>query len=316
MKIKNNIFMKILYKKNLILLIIFINCSIFAQSTGTFNILKVNIEAENTLTECMEGRTVTFTATLSPALTDEATYNFSWIDEDGNLAEKTDTSSTGSMTLDVDMGEVLDGDDDHKLEFAIDVYAEVKGISTLHSSFCRLDVYELWIKHFKDKKTGKDWKVCVGRNIEYEAFASSDCVEWIWDMEDGWGDAWNPTGGNEKTGDTMYIPYSDLDGASNSWFGDTYGNVTVSCDDGDGNEFSFDSTDMDPSTKASVFFDPDKNIKGLTPTQFHKPAWYVFWKEGNVVEGISDFGYLINQEWGYTTSTGFLYFGRKSCNYS
>jgi hypothetical protein len=102
-------------------------------------------------------------------------------------------------------------------------------------------------------------------------------------MPDGMFNAWNISS-NKKNGTDIKIPYSDLARASNSWFGDTYGSVKVTCNDGDNNTKTFKG-----SKWIKVFFPPDVNVDGTTPTNNKPPCWFVFWKNGNVIDGISDF---------------------------
>ena len=137
-------------------------------------------------------------------------------------------------------------------------------------------------------------------DIAYGAIASSDCTSWDWDMEDGFPDAWNPTGGNAKSGTGLVIPNTDKARASNDWFGDAYGTVNVFCEDGEGTNYRFYSTSMSPSRKTQVFFEPDTDVDGNTvivssapdyPLTAKPPAWFVFWKDGDVVEGMSTCSY-------------------------
>lgn len=197
--------------------------------------------------------------------------------------------------------DVLDGDDDHYYVLAAYVVAYQNGNSA-ESDALFIDVYELWITAFRDFAEQKDWKVCVGEDIEYEATASSDCTGWNWDMEDGTPDAWNPTGGNAKSG-SMQIPYTDSARASNSWFGDVYGIVNVLCEDGDGNDHHLYSHNMTPSRKAKVFFNPDLNVNGGAPSTASPPCWYIFWKDGGVVQDMALFGY--NQDGSHANIYGY-----------
>lgn len=146
-------------------------------------------------------------------------------------------------------------------------------------------VFKFGIKYLRHS-VGKEWKAVVGEPIEFSAEADASCTDWDWDMEDGFPDTWNPVGGNVQTG-TMTIPYSDLSKASNSWFGDRYGTVGVSCKDAEGNVHEILSTDMVPAQKVKVFFDPDKNVDGGVPSNAKPPCWFIFWKDGGVVEDIN-----------------------------
>jgi len=115
-------------------------------------------------------------------------------------------------------------------------------------------------------------------------------------MKDGYPHAWNPGGTtNQKTGVNMWIGYSDLQRASNSWFGDAYGTVTVYCIDGEGNEHRFYSTTM--NMKAKVFFPPDVGANGLAPSQSNPPCWYLFWQNG-AVPTLPNFSYNHTLDYG------------------
>jgi hypothetical protein len=85
------------------------------------------------------------------------------------------------------------------------------------------------------------------------------------------------TRSHARQGTGMRIPYTDLSRARNSWFGETYGTVRVSCRDEEGNRFSFDSTSMTPAKKTKVFFSRDVNVDGVAPTAAKPPCWFVFW---------------------------------------
>ena len=184
------------------------------------------------------------------------------------------------------------GTADHKFTTPIYAVASKNGMSCT-SNTLNIDVHELWIKTFQDAGTGRAWRVCIASNISYEAYASSDCTSWSWQMPDGiFSCAWNPTGGNTKSGTSMQIPNSDKARASNSWFGTAYGTVYVYCVDGAGNGYSFYSTSMSPSQKVQVYFDPMTGVDGLAPSQQNPPAWFVFWRQGNVVDGMSNFSYM------------------------
>ncbi len=185
---------------------------------------------------------------------------------------------------------VLDGDTDHK--YAFETYYTIPapyGSRTFTSPKINIDIFELWIKSFRDDATGKEWKVSIGDAISYEAISGSKATDWSWDMEDGVPDAWNPTGGNAKSGSSMVIPFSDEERASNSWFGDAYGTVTVKCTSGLGRSHTLHSTDMTGAPKAKVFFDPNKAVDGNAPAAGKPPAWFVFWNQTGA--GNSDVSY-------------------------
>ncbi len=239
---------------------------VFAETTAGV----VNDGSMNSLTECMEGRNITYTSKLSSSVLDgiPKTFTFYFRRASGILWSASVNATTNSANYTAQADLVADSltADTHK--FSTPVYCSVSfGGLTAVSRTINIDVYELWIKHFKDANTGKAWKVCVGDNISYEAIASTDCTSWKWDMEEGVPDVWNPTGGDSQSGSGMKIPYSDLQHASNSYFGDRYGEVNVSCHDAEDNHHQRYSTDMrTKSSKAKVFFKPDLNIDGEIPS--------------------------------------------------
>ena len=214
--------------------IIVFSVNIFAETSDGI----VNDGTKTSLSECMEGRHITYTAKLSEQIPTNLnkTYTFFFKASSGETwtAIVISTDNTVYYTAQTDQVANSPMEMTHKYSTPIYCTATISG-KTAISSTINVDVYELWIKEFKDTATGKAWKVCVGRDISYEAISSSDCVNWNWDMEEGIPDAWNPTGGNAKSGTTMKIPYSDLSRASNSWFGNEYGEVNVSCKDAEGN---------------------------------------------------------------------------------
>ncbi len=249
---------------------------------------KLKLRVENNITECMEKREVTFTAiilgNLPAKLTDEIEYIFHYKKANGIDFTENELSSKTIQDNTVETDTVLPGDSDHK--FKTSVYAEAKYKNgTLISDTVNIDVYELWIKYFRYfYDLTKEWKVVVGFYIDYSATASSDCKNWSWKMEDGVPDKWHLEGGNEQTGHYMWIPFTDLAEAKNSDFGDAYGTITVSCEDEEGNKYTFNSTELNQPRKVQVFFDPDRNLEGLSPSTEKPPCWFVFWKDGKVVE--------------------------------
>jgi hypothetical protein len=244
----------------------------------------VTVVAENSprthipITECMEGRHVTFTATASGFVStlpgNSISFTFFFRHPDNTPYSETDWSFDLVEDHTIKMEDVLDGDSDHYYDTPIRVTAQDNFTHGAASDQIWLRVWELWIEYFQDNDTGKDWKVCVGDNISYSAFASPDCGNWEWDMPDGWPDQWNPTGGNLKTGTGMVIPNSDLP-TNNHWdyFGDTYGMVKVFCEDEEGNNHTFYSTSMSPSRKAQVFFE----LHGTNHPGGSSPNWYYYW---------------------------------------
>jgi hypothetical protein len=253
------------------------------------NLYDLTLTVENNITQCMEGRWCTYTATATNNFPHDGIikFTFHYKTADGTPWEDVDWSYDLVEDNTAVADQVPAGDPDHK--FTTPIWAEVEDTVggktyTAVSNTLNIDVYELWIDYFRDKATGKEWKVCVFNYIAHNAIASNDCQNWAWDMPDGWPDAWNPTGTtNQKSGEGMWIPYSDLAGADNDWFGDAYGTVTVFCEDGEGNNHTFYSTTM--NQKAKVFFDPFKARDGSSPPTTANPAaWYIFWAGTAVTE--------------------------------
>lgn len=238
------------------------------------SILSVSVEAENGLSQCMEGRSVTFTATAQGTVPSGTAiiYTFHFQRADGTPWTATVTSSGLQATYTAVCDRVLDGDVDHYFDTSISVDARCGSGSTVSSSPIAIRVFELWIKRFEHAASHKAWQVVVGENIEYEAITSDDARNWVWDMEDGFPDQWNPTGGNAKMGSGMRIPTTDLP-SSNNAFGDSYGTANVSCEDGEGNSHQIYSSDLDPAKSAKVFFrrDDTNHPGGSTPN------WFYYW---------------------------------------
>lgn len=293
--------------------IVVFSVDIFAETSNGI----VNDGTMTSLSECMEGRQITYTAKVSEQIPINLikTYTFYFKTASGEIWTAIVTSTDNMVYYTVQADQVANSTTERTHKFSTPIYcsATISGKKAMSASIY-VDVYELWIKEFKDTETEKGWKVCVGKDISYEAISSSDCVNWNWDMEEGVPDAWNPTGGNAKSGTAMKIPYSDLSRASNSWFGDEYGEVNVSCRDAEGNFYRRYSTDMRGiCIKANVFFPPDVNVEGGAPTSTKPPCWFVFWKDGNVVSGIEDFEYENLAGWGaYYSNSNKLYL-RKEC---
>lgn len=283
-------------------------------NTKSVNVYGVGVAltVENDITECMEGRWVTFTATASThfphGLTNPIYFTFHYQRADGTDWSETDWSTDLVEDNTVIADNVPAGDPDHK--FTTPIYV-VANNDTAHavSNTLNIDVYELWIEYFRDSASGKDWKVVVGLPIEYSAIASRDCKNWRWDMEDGFPDVWNPTGGNQKTG-LMTIPSSDMP-TDDDWdhFGDAYGTVNVFCEDGEGNNHRFYSTSMNPSQTAKVFFHPgvQTNPGGISDN------WFYYWKYA-LFGNVSDVTWNASIQYGSTLPTGAIQIGDSGNN--
>lgn len=277
-------------------------------ATCTVTVYEVTLEVEDNLTECMEGRYVTFTATASNnfphGITNPICFTFHFQTAEGTPWTAVDWSADLVEDHTTVADSVLGGDADHKFTTPIYVEASGSGCSYAKSTTMYMDIYELWIEYVRDSSSGEDWKVIVGKNIAYSAIAASDAKNWAWDMQDGWPDAWNPTGGNSKTGSGMVIPNSDLP-TSNGQFGDAYGTVDVFCEDGDGGNNHFYSTSMDPPQKATVFFDRDATTHpgGTTPN------WYYYWSKSAANTGINQYNAGLSYDGMYTFGDNYFEIG-------
>ena len=251
------------------------------QTSCTFkvNVLNVTVTAENNLTECMEGRWVTFTATASSGfphgVSNPIEFTFHFQHADGTPWTATDWSWDLVEDHIAVADDVPDGDADHKFTTPIYVDASNDGI-TCTSPTIYIDVYELWIEYFRDDATSNAWKVVVGRNIAYSAIASSDCTSWAWDMQDGVPDVWQLDNATSKQGTSASIPNSKLPTDDHwNYFGDAYGTVDVFCEDGEGNNHHFYSTSMSPAMKARVYFEKD----AVTNPGGSLPNWFYYWRK-------------------------------------
>jgi hypothetical protein len=265
----------------------------------------LELKVENDITECMEKRVITYTAILTPDYSDklDGSIEFKFYYEKANGTKWNDVNISWDFEEDntAIADDVLDGDNDHKFETPI--YAEAKiGDGKLTSNTLQITVYELWIDYVRHDAS-KTWKAVVGEPFEYNAIASSDCKNWNWDMEDGFPDTWNPTGGNQKKGN-MSIPVSDLpDDDDWDYFGEKYGTVNVQCQDDENNNFKISSNDITPSIKASIFFD---GTLSNHPGGFSK-NWFYYWKYA--LFGDQNINWKANLEYGECYNTGTIYVG-------
>jgi len=269
---------------------------------------QVNDGSLTNLTECMEGRTLTYTAKIE-GVTNNPSKTFTFYFQRANLTNwnANEVSSANSINYTVISDDVANSPSqaNHMFTTPIHVSVKINNIEFFESDVMDVDVYELWINYFKDTATGKAWKVCVENNMSYDATASSDCDDWNWDMPAGVPDAWNPTGGNVKSGTAMKIPYTDLARASNSWFGDTYGEVEASCNDGEDNfHRKYSTNQRGVYVKADVFFPPTVNVNGGTPSTAAPPCWFVFWQQTSAGSSEAEYDHSISE----SGKTQVLYF--------
>jgi len=324
----------------------------------TLTIVEIKLSVEADLTECMEERELTFSATVLGLDLADGPITFRFWHQTQHLVEDLDNYHYKTMDIvSSDSYTVL-----HTVKAnpsvasallqlknhfytATDYVNIMQGDLSCFGEPVIFDVHELAIEYIADHTSGKDWKVVVGKNIDYRAHSSNDCNNWSWKMPDGvngipvdyeCGDliddaAWNPTGGSARSntnltglaidnGTPIVIPFDDFtDGtgnlrAQNSWFGPTYGLTEVSCFDSEGDCYHDSKT-------VKVFFDPDLDLAGQATknnpwliitdpitgkpvpipngvTNTNEPCWYIFWKNGNVVDGIGNFVYDPHKAWG------------------
>lgn len=110
------------------------------------------------------------------------------------------------------------------------------------------------------------WKVVKGFPVEYSATEIKGATNWKWELGN-----WKTTGGDAATGTMEWE--SDPLPESNDAFGETNGNVTVSCDGEDGTTFTASSGELKPPMKAQVFYmrHGQDNPEGLFPN------WFYYW---------------------------------------
>jgi hypothetical protein len=89
----------------------------------------------------------------------------------------------------------------------------------------------------------------------------------------------------------------------NNDFGETNGTVKLMCTDAEGHTHIVysrnpvgNSTSMSPSIAAQVFFQRDVDLGGsntlvATGGNPNKPLWFIFWKEGGVIDILNDINY-------------------------
>ena len=173
------------------------------------------------------------------------------------------------------------------------------------SNLIEVNVIDFGIEYFRDAGTGKDWKVVVGRDIEYKAYGSRHAYDWKWEFTSETGQNelyWNSQKGNKQASNEpgatiMKIPYSDLTTftgglrASNIWFGNNTSQIKLSAKNGEG-EVYFTEGNTFSGEDIQVFFEPDLSVSGNAPSSdSDPPMWFVFWKEGNVIDGMQEVEY-------------------------
>lgn len=241
--------------------------------------------------ECMEGRTVTFSATATGSSTSETkSFTFKYVKPDGTTGTAFEVTDGNTTSKDIVMPIVPETDQDHKFPVAMQCELLYRGerlacddLAVPTSQTIDIDVFKLWIEICQEP--GKFGKVVVGNNISYKALASRDCTNWKWSVTTN---AWlkDENGGKSKEGSDLKIPYTNLPTKSNSQFGNN--TFKVECKDGE-------SRSIDSSTIAKIFFDPDRDVTGDPVTgssaNTKVACWYKFWKDGNVCSGLNNVGY-------------------------
>ena len=259
------------------------------------------------------GQTMTFVFHFRSADADppdwHATNSQSTTNNWEDLESEVDTIERASQTVDPNAGNV------HHTEpwFFVELKDSSSELITTSPTY-NFQYWELWIDTFDG---GKPWQVVVDSNITYAAKASENCTSWRWDLPDKRGiwpfrvKQWHPSGGNAQNGSDMEIPASDLPDAEH-WarFGDKYGTVEVSCEDGEANSHSINSTELHDSDfprdwtvkKAKVYFPPNVNPDGnASPIDANNPPlWFYYWNETDA--GNPDVTFDQNVSLGATTA--------------
>ncbi|MBU4487299.1 MAG: hypothetical protein KKD38_10280, partial [Candidatus Delongbacteria bacterium] len=166
--------------------------------------LLVNLTIENDLTECMEGRELTFTAVISRDINiNKDDYYWSYV---CTLPDGTEyTTSVGpvtdrTLTYDITMDNLLDGDTDHfypAYSYVILESNTAKGI--IESNKRNFKVFELFIKRIWDTEPNgieNDWKVVLGEDFWYEVIAPNNQsaleeMTWNWEFLQGATKKWS-----------------------------------------------------------------------------------------------------------------------------
>lgn len=197
-----------------------------------------------------------------------------------------------------------------------------------------INVYKFLITKFTDKASQKPWKIVVGQEIEKEANTSPDCTNFVWEMPDtkSGSQVWHLP----QSGRTM-LPFSDLSSngtvpiRKNDDFGDKYGTVRVSCKDnlGNGNIHVLYSRSapselsMNPQKAVKVYFPRDVDLQGIEtvrpdgyPRNTNEPLWFIFWKEGNVINNLlNNVKYISKEDRAGETVSGQVYVTALGVNY-
>lgn len=244
----------------------------------------IDLSVEDDLTECMEERPLTFSATIEMNLQfgfpGPVVFNFNYTDASAMTVTQSEFSTTPSTSNTFTVEQVINPSHHYSMLVDCEVSFEVYGI-TCTSSFMTIEVYQLWIDKFEDAATGKDWKIVVNKDINYDANASSDCNNWEWKFPnlDGGSLIW-PLVGTHLISGTLKVPESNLPvssspyGVANGKFGDVNGNLRVSCQDGEGNTH-IHYLDLNQSKKVKIFYE----AKVANFNDPSVPNWYYYYKD-------------------------------------
>ena len=262
--------------------------------------------------ECMQGQRLTLTAQIIGSFpAGQRTFQFVYHNGTGYYDTATRWTSDNRCEATI----VVPSVPSYRDSYGMGIYASVgcDGASN-YSNTVPVTAYRLGIDFFGDEVTAKNWKVCIGEGIQYNALASSNCTNWAWSMNDGrWGvdGTVNQKSGSWADGQTqMWISFwylSNPTAAKNNDFGDKHGTVTVGCKDIDGNTHTYQSTT--DNKKVKVFFPLDKNIDGNENyTRSKPPCWFVFWNQTAAGNSLVEFDPDIwkNKRFGYVEKNLYL----------
>ena len=265
--------------------------------------------------ECMVGRNLTFTAEmfvnipndLMGLITDNGSFNFSYSLPNGNLEVFSVMNSSDLKSEHEYLTKDFPGID-YLLNASVELVIDGQTLCS-SSNLVQINIIDFGVEYFRDAGTGKDWKVVVGRDIEYEAYGSRHAYDWKWEFTSRTSQNelyWNSQKGNKQGSDEpgatiMKIPYSDLTTflgvrrANNSWFGNSTSQLKLSAKNGEGDVFIIEDFFF-YDEPLMIFFEPGKSITGNAPTSnSDPPMWYLFWKDEEVVIGIGNTEYDHNE---------------------
>ncbi|MBN1902865.1 hypothetical protein JW926_16195, partial [Candidatus Sumerlaeota bacterium] len=203
--------------------------SVYCGASGKGVILwtyYVGVAPEENLEECMEGRPVTYYATIYPAnvpvsSSDMCTFTFYFRTAMGVNWEGITYSTTRYGNYTAVACQVPDGSPGHMFTTPIHVDAAI-GYAKAVSPTIFVDVYELWIDNPTSYK-----HVDYGTDFNSTSIHSNDCHGYLWSMPDGWPDAWALGGSINNDSGNLYVKEGE-----SSLLGDST-TLKLECEDGE-----------------------------------------------------------------------------------